>query len=339
MSKIIEYDLFDMGDTIGTVASKLNNVYTYVDETNNDSLASLYLSWFKARHNLIHYFINLMFNRKGDETKMGAYFPKLEFDLQKLTPDVVLINGNNVCIIEVSVTTNPTDSRKKKENKYNDLVFALRDQDYNAGIHCVAVKSDFTNLEMEISDLCSKVKFPRVHGFWFQKFYMLNSMLDDIKNYVLKHIDKEYWSAIVSQRFTENIEKKGISKDVDIDIEAFKKCSKEKYNTDVLFSFIDKFENLETEYIKKLSDILEQKTTESESVYEKFKDRLNSCSQYNNAEEELLKKNSEYEIEKPKPSHHFFPAIMYENNEVKLVEGLNGEQTMIKNFFEYVKKN
>jgi ribosomal protein S8 len=205
-----------------------SNIRKYINlhfqELNFDSqydLCSFYVSLIRARHDLVHYFINDALTLSITEKPFVDYFDIQHEDSNK-TPDIIFEVNNKYNIIEITVTHDIHLARKNKMEKYNSIINNLKEK-YSINFFVVSCNPGCTNIEIELMPLKHLFKKP------FDYNGLLNN-IELIQNFMMTVKSKINYSVFEEMlRFKYDVpESGGYVEDINL-TDNYKKICEDKY--------------------------------------------------------------------------------------------------------------
>jgi hypothetical protein len=275
-----------------------------------DILYDNYCTLLHLRHDLLHLFVSDTLGQiasLGTSMKVKNLFPNLTFDkkLGKLTPDIVVINGLNVTIIDVSITTSPEFSRSEKILKYQPVQRYLMDNGYVCGLIIIACNTQLGNLTLEMFQLHELVPY--------EPNQRSNRLINDIGQ--IQQMSTELRAMIPDSYF-----QKG-------QIENFRtefKTSKEykKVYSSNIHATLDKRKEINIEEAYSIMSYLEQDT----EVRQVMKDKPHDIEEFDIAFKNL-KSMDKAPFRKPKPTFHF---LFVPSESIKSIDSIKAPENLTK---------
>jgi len=334
-NKILPEIIFDKGPNF--LLNYLFHSNDMVKTNNNEELYSYYTSLLRLRHDCLHYFVLKTLNLPWKEEEPVNRLLKLDDDNPILfrTPDIVFFDDKTKfwLFIDVSVTYDIATTYAKKYEKYQPIVLYLKNKYVidSVFIH-INVMSNISNLETEIR----KIESYQKNDFEFSIYQNCLDIIEQKKQWVSNHIDKEFFDLKKSIDFLKmsNVEQIGKYNDLSVEKDIFDNFNKS-------FNHLSHIENTVSEYdegilIDTLKSILDDET---DPIFQKFMDKKCDKEQFDNAVNEIKFNNEKRKKRDPKPSIHFFLPKFEIIEELPTQSGQFAEQKMINNFFDFLNKN
>jgi len=306
-----------------------------LDINNDKDLFEYYEKLIRYRHDLLHYSVLKMMGLKWESEKsFNNYFDlNDENDLLRKTPDIIYKFELKYYIIDVSVSIDTHAQFKNKNDKYQPVVLYLKNKYsiLSEFIH-INVNQTLSNIEREIY----KLDFLKKEEFNYQFMNSCLELIDIKKDWVSNYIDKDYFNNMKLKYYGDDFKYEDIGqyKDVDINIDEFKKFNSKFEHISKFENNIDKFD--EKEFVDNMR--IELDNPHSKLIGKYLDNKLDS-KQFIDAKKIIEKDIMNRKIITPKPTHHVivplyedFPFLKDDSEKFK-------EQNMLKNLFNYLLNN
>ena len=214
-------ELFNLNYTLSNNKRILLQSNINLDLGDDDELCEYYSELINSRHDILHYFIsNYIGEIPKQETKISEFFQKNYINGNK-SPDIVFERNGEVIIIEISISGDIETSRNNKIEKYKELVNELRSDGKIVNFIPICVSNKYNNI---LTELESIYKY-KENDFDYNGFMTFMDIIEEKKKIVYSNVNIEHFTIYTMSKYNhidENV-KKGIYKDLNIDIEIFRK--------------------------------------------------------------------------------------------------------------------
>jgi len=176
----------------------------------NDSLdlenSNFLFDYFKFlhffRHNFFHYLVLQSLGQIWEEEKqLKDIFPiQLPENYERKSPDIVFLKKEEIYLIDVSVSYDIHKSEKMKSEKYQPIADWLSENYLKTYYYHINLKNDYSNIEQELYKL-NKIM---IEDFDYLSFYRMDEIINDKKEWVNDHIDKEEFERLKNDEYNKN---------------------------------------------------------------------------------------------------------------------------------------
>lgn len=169
---------------------KAKRLIEYEKEDSPEEIIMKYKTLLHARHDCFHILLAEMFELRanlGVEQKIQTMFPELKLENGRFTPDVVVVNGKDVKVFDITVTVSPETEAQSKKLKYAPLIEELNSKGYNTTLSVIAINNKFTNIEFAFAPTGFR---PMSFGY-FQTIMNVVQLIDTALQKIRVHVPSD----------------------------------------------------------------------------------------------------------------------------------------------------
>jgi len=190
------------------------------NEDEQEKLIDSIIQTYRLRHDILHYIMidSLTGSTDYKEKEIKNYYPYLNEKITKLTPDIFIpythiLNdncfytkthepmpisdfkdagnpkSNTLLLIDISVSTDPIEQRRKKQDKYSNIVEALKEIGIGCDMFVFNVNARYDNLSNKLMELEELIRTRTSNEDYFidfptNDFMDLESYLTNTRDYI-----------------------------------------------------------------------------------------------------------------------------------------------------------